>query len=332
MRAGEKNASMPPNKRPSASVFGQDDKDDGDAKKKARMAKLAAWKANKAVEEATRSTQAGGVGGATDQPAPSSGHDDGHNDGHNDEELDPLDAFMSSEVLPEVKRRQEEELKKELEERERLEAELKAGRMPKALRELLEEDTADAGAAAASDADMVMQIPGKMLKRLMGPGGETIRHITTTSGCKIQVAKGEQSMKLGFGATMQDRVNAHLADSEVVTLELRGSTTRCEQAREMVLEVIDNKAERERRRAMAKEQRDIQGSTAAHIYRLRHAKDFEALELSPRASKEDIREAYRRLAMKWHPDKNRDDKKKAEEMFSLIDRAYKNLTSSTRDV
>ena len=137
---------MPPNKRPSASVFGQDDKDDGDAKKKARMAKLAAWKANKAVEEATRSTQAGGVGGATDQPAPSSGHEDGHNDGYNDEELDPLDAFMSSEVLPEVKRRQEEELKKELEERERLEAELKAGRMPKALRELLEEDTADAGA------------------------------------------------------------------------------------------------------------------------------------------------------------------------------------------
>lgn len=325
-----KNASMPPYKRPGASVFGQDDTDYGDAKKKARMAKLAAWKANKAVEEA-RSKQVEDTTGEGGAPA-AGNHDNNGDDDGDDVELDPLDAFMSNEILPEVKRRREEEMKKEMEERERLQAELKAGRVPKALRELLAEDTADAGAADASAADMVMQIPGKMLKRLMGPGGETIRHITTTSGCKIKVAKGEQAMNLGFGATMQDRVNAHLADSEVVTLELRGSKMRCEQAREMVLEAIDNKAERERRRAMAKEKRETVASTAAHIYRLQHAKDFEALELSARASKEDIREAYRRLAMKWHPDKNRDNKKKAEEMFSLIDRAYKNLTSSPGDV
>lgn len=327
---------MPPNKRPGASIFGQDDTDDADAKKKARMAKLAAWKANKAVEEANRSKQARvdktGEGGA---PAASNQTYNDNQDkdaGSNGDDLDPLDAFMSSEVLPEVKRRQEEELTKELEERERLEADLKAGRIPKAIRDLLADDTGDAVVLPASDADMVMQIPGKMLKRLMGLGGETIKHITTSSGCKIKVAKGEQAMKLGFGATMQDRVNAHLADSEVVTLEFRGSKKRCEQAKEMVLEAIDNKAERERRRAMAKEKREIEGSTKAHIYKLRHAKDFEALELSPRASRDDIRDAYRRLAMKWHPDKNRDNKKKAEEMFSLIDRAYKNLTSSPGDV
>ena len=291
------------------------------------MAKLGAWKANKAVEEATRTKQAQVAKQAGPGSAPSgAGNDD--NDGNNDGELDPLDAFMSSEVLPEVKRRQEEEMRTELEERGRLEADLKAGRVPKAIRDLLADDSADAGAGTASDAEMVMQIPGKMLKRLMGPGGETIRHITMTSGCKIKVAKGAQAMKLGFGATMQDRVNAHLADSEVVTLELRGSKNRCEQARELVLEAIDNKTERERRRALAKEKREIEGSTKAHIYKLRHAKDFEALELSPGASREEIREAYKRLAMRWHPDKNPDDKEKAEEMFSLIDRAYRRLTSS----
>ena len=249
---------MPPNKRPGASIFGQDDTDDADARKKARMAKLGAWKANKAVEEATRTKQAQVAKQAGPGSAPSgAGNDD--NDGNNDGELDPLDAFMSSEVLPEVKRRQEEEMRTELEERGRLEADLKAGRVPKAIRDLLADDSADAGAGTASDAEMVMQIPGKMLKRLMGPGGETIRHITMTSGCKIKVAKGAQAMKLGFGATIQDRVNAHLADSEVVTLELRGSKNRCEQARELVLEAIDNKTERERRRALAKEKREIEG-------------------------------------------------------------------------
>ena len=308
-------------KRPIPSqIFGHEDTDEVEAKKKARMAKLAAWKANKAVEEAT-TTSTPSKQAHVDKPS------EHEASALNEEEIDPLDAFMSSEVLPEVKRRQEEEMKKEREEREKLEADLRAGRVPKALRDLLADDGVDQGGAPISDADMQVQIPGKMLKRLMGPGGETIRHITTTSGCKIKVAKGAQAMKLGFGASMQDRVNAHLADSEVITLELRGATERCEHAKELILEAIDNKRERARRRALAKEKREEEGSTKAHIYRLRHAKDFEALELSASASKEEIKQAYRRLAMKWHPDKNPDDKAKAEEMFAMIDRAYKNLTT-----
>ena len=324
---------MPP-KRPLAGIFGAEEDEDRtkQAKLAERKAKLALWKAQKAVESASRNEQeTRGADGA---------------DGADDADVDPLDAFMSEQILPEVKRRQEEEMEDERQARERLEADLKAGRIPKALRDLLADDEGAGGGdgyggdggdggdgggatgpAGSSDRpDMEMQIPGNALKRLMGLGGETIRHINKTSGCKIKVAKGMQAMQLGFGASLKERVEAHVADKATVTLELRGGKASCEKAKEMVLEAIDSKKEKERHRALARERREEEKDREAHIRRLRHAKDYEALEVSSSASREEIKQAYRRLAMKWHPDKNPDDKERAEEMFSKVDRAFKNLT------
>lgn len=40
------------------------------------------------------------------------------------------------------------------------------------------------------------------------------------------------------------------------------------------------------------------------LYHMRHARDYEALGLPLGASKADAKAAFRKLALKWHPDKN----------------------------
>ena len=53
---------------------------------------------------------------------------------------------------------------------------------------------------------------------------------------------------------------------------------------------------------------------------------FTVLEISEYSSKYDIRKAYKKLALKWHPDKNINNKKQAEKKFKDIIWAYKELT------
>ena len=60
-------------------------------------------------------------------------------------------------------------------------------------------------------------------------------------------------------------------------------------------------------------------------------KDYEALELPMGASKADAKKAFRRLALKWHPDKNPDNREEAEARFQEISRAYESLMSTDED-
>ena len=49
---------------------------------------------------------------------------------------------------------------------------------------------------------------------------------------------------------------------------------------------------------------------------------YETLGLDSSADPAAIKKAYRKLALKWHPDKNQDQKEEAEKMFKEISKAY----------
>ena len=55
---------------------------------------------------------------------------------------------------------------------------------------------------------------------------------------------------------------------------------------------------------------------------------YEILEINKDSSLDDIKKSYRRLALKWHPDRNKDNKYEAEEKFKKISEAYNVLSNN----
>lgn len=49
---------------------------------------------------------------------------------------------------------------------------------------------------------------------------------------------------------------------------------------------------------------------------------YKILQVDKSSKDEDLKKAYRKLAMKWHPDKNPNNKKEAEAKFKQISEAY----------
>lgn len=49
---------------------------------------------------------------------------------------------------------------------------------------------------------------------------------------------------------------------------------------------------------------------------------YKILQVDKNVTEEDLKKAYRKLAMKWHPDKNPNNKKEAEAKFKQIAEAY----------
>lgn len=57
---------------------------------------------------------------------------------------------------------------------------------------------------------------------------------------------------------------------------------------------------------------------------------YSALELSRTATTQEVKQAYRKLALKWHPDKNLDRKDEAEKKFKEINEAYEVLSDEKK--
>ena len=57
---------------------------------------------------------------------------------------------------------------------------------------------------------------------------------------------------------------------------------------------------------------------------------FELLDIKPNASDADVKAAYRKLAIKFHPDHNPGNKKISSDRFHLITEAYKALKTKEK--
>ena len=57
---------------------------------------------------------------------------------------------------------------------------------------------------------------------------------------------------------------------------------------------------------------------------------YEVLGVSKTASDSEIKSAYRKMALKWHPDKNQDKKEEAEAKFKEINEAYQILSDKQK--
>jgi len=54
--------------------------------------------------------------------------------------------------------------------------------------------------------------------------------------------------------------------------------------------------------------------------------DYEVIGVDKNSDKKQIKKAYKRLAMQWHPDRNLDNKEAAEEKFRQIQKSYTTLS------
>jgi len=57
---------------------------------------------------------------------------------------------------------------------------------------------------------------------------------------------------------------------------------------------------------------------------------YEILEVATTANEQEIKRAYKKLALKWHPDKNPDNKEEALAMFKKISEAYEVLSDAEK--
>ena len=66
------------------------------------------------------------------------------------------------------------------------------------------------------------------------------------------------------------------------------------------------------------------------MFSINNQRYYDLLELKKTCSEEDIKKSYRKMAMKYHPDRNRDNKEDAEEKFKKISNAYNILSDKNK--
>lgn len=157
--------------------------------------------------------------------------------------------------------------------------------------------------------------------------------ITTTSVKHLtwgNTAAPQDEMKTGFGEVMRVSVPTP-GEVRMTKVQLFGDAKAVEAAVALIEEALANKEQKAKQREKEYEKKKEEKRRLRQIYHLRHAHDYEALELPLGAAKVDVKKAYRKLAMKWHPDKHPDDPEGAKAKFQEILAAHDRLMTTNED-
>ena len=99
----------------------------------------------------------------------------------------------------------------------------------------------------------------------------------------------------------------------------------------MIEEAIENKEQKAKQRAKEYERKREAKWRNRQMYHMRHTRDYEALGVPVGASKADVKRAFKKLAVEWHPDKHPEDPDGAKVKFQEISRAFNSLMTTDED-